>query len=95
MAEAWVVMLQEVRANRERAERARRLADRITTKNVAQRLLEYAMDLERLALEMEDRACALAETISATRALTAEVRSSIKEIRATVDARRRITKREE
>jgi hypothetical protein len=73
MPRAVALMLDDARAIRERAERVRRL----TTRSAVENLLHYAAELEQLALEGERRACELAETISKTRALSAETKNLV------------------
>jgi hypothetical protein len=62
MPEPVVALLDQARASRERAKRAKRLAGHIATPDVILTLLDYAQALERLAIEAEERANALTET---------------------------------
>jgi CBS domain-containing protein len=71
MSQAISILLEQARAHRMQAERAIRLAGAITTRDVARRLLDYAQALERLAVEAEERACALIEATAKTRAKSA------------------------
>jgi hypothetical protein len=75
MSEGVIPLLEQARASRERARRAERLAGGTTTPNVAQRLLDYAWALERLAVEAEERAFALIETPAKTQALVDGIRA--------------------
>jgi hypothetical protein len=84
MPGAVVLMLDDARAIRERAERVRRLASQVTTRSAVENLLHYAAELEQLALEGERRACELAETISKTRALSAEMKNLVEETRTRI-----------
>ncbi len=84
MPESVLLMLDGARANRERAERARWLAKHTPARDAVRNLLHYAAELEQLALEGERRACERAETISKTKALTAEIESLVRETRARI-----------
>jgi hypothetical protein len=84
MPKAVLLMLDDARANRERAQRARWLAKHTLTRDVVENLLGYAADLEQSALVMEQRACELAETIAHTKALSAEIKSLVGETRARI-----------
>lgn len=75
MSEGVILLLGQARANRERAKRAERLAGDITTPDVAGTLLAYAKELERLAVEAEERAFALIETPAKTQALVDGIRA--------------------
>jgi hypothetical protein len=54
-------LIEQARANREKADRAKRLASGIAAQDVVRHLLTYAQTLERLAVDAEDRAIALIE----------------------------------
>jgi hypothetical protein len=56
------------------SKRAKRLAGDITTPDVPRPLLDYAEQLERLAVEAEERAFALIGTLDTTQALRADMR---------------------
>jgi predicted nucleic acid-binding Zn-ribbon protein len=88
MSQAVLLMLDDARAIRERAERVRQLANQVTTQNAVENLLHYAAELEQAALEGERRACELAETISKTRTLSAEIKSLVAETRARIQRSR-------
>jgi hypothetical protein len=55
-----LALLEQAKAHRSSAERARRLADSITTASVVEELSRHAAILERRARELEERACAAA-----------------------------------
>jgi hypothetical protein len=82
MPESVLLMLDDARASRERAERARWLAKHILARDAIENLKRYAADLERFALETETRACARAEIIARTKALGAEIKKLVEEARA-------------
>jgi hypothetical protein len=71
MSQAVSILLEQARAHHAQAERAKRLAGAITTRDVARRLLDYAQARERLAVEAEERAFALIEATAKTRAKSA------------------------
>jgi hypothetical protein len=77
MSEAVAILLEQARAHRAQAERAKRLAGDITTRDVAQSLLDYAQALERLAVEAEERAFALIEATAKTRAKGTDIEGRI------------------
>jgi hypothetical protein len=79
MSKAVLLMLDDARAIRERAERVRQLANQVLTRSAVENLLHYAAELEQAALEGERRACELAETISKTKALSAEIKNLVEE----------------
>jgi CBS domain-containing protein len=66
MSEAVSILLEQARAHRAQAERAKRLAGDITTRDVARSLSDYAEALERLAVAAEERAFALIEATAKT-----------------------------
>ena len=78
MSEAVSILLGEARAHRARAQRARRLAGDITTRDAARRLSDYAEALERLAAEAEERAFALIEAEAKTRAESTGIKDRVK-----------------
>jgi predicted nucleic acid-binding Zn-ribbon protein len=82
MPNAVLLILDDARAIRERAERVRSLANQVTTRDAVENLLHYAAELEQVALEGERRACELAETIARTKALSAEIEKLVAETRA-------------
>jgi hypothetical protein len=88
MCEGIIVLLEQARASRERARRAERLAGDIPTRDVARALLAYAEQLERLAVEAEERAFALVETLAKTQALRADIMALVDGIRAMRDCKR-------
>jgi hypothetical protein len=75
MSQAVVVLLEQARANRRQAERAKRLAGNITTRDAVRSLLDYAQELERLAVEAEERAFALIKAMARTQAPSADIES--------------------
>ena len=81
-------MLKQARSNRERAERARRLARSLTEQDIIDNFTRYADELEQQALALEERACALAETVGKTRSLSADIRLLVEEARARLKAMR-------
>lgn len=85
MSESLLLMLDGARANRERAERARWLAKHTLARDAVKNLLHYAAELEQLAVEGERRACEPAETISKTKALSAEIESLVEETWARIE----------
>ncbi len=83
MPAATILLLEQARASRAQAERARRLARDVThAPDVGEKLARYAEELEQRALELEERAVDLAKTIAKTRELSAELRGLIEEARA-------------
>jgi hypothetical protein len=84
MPKAVLLMLDDARAHRERAERARWLAKHTLARGAVKNLLHYAAELEQVAVETERRACELAETISKTRVSSAEIESLVQETRARI-----------
>jgi hypothetical protein len=81
MSNTVSLLLERVRASYDAAGRARRLARTLTTPEAVESLAQYASELDRTAHELEERACALAETIAKTRALNAEMQALVKEAR--------------
>jgi hypothetical protein len=55
-----LALLEQAKAHRSSAERARRLADSITTASVVEELGRHAAIFEKRACELEERACAAA-----------------------------------
>jgi hypothetical protein len=85
-------MLQQACATRARAERVRQLAYGLAADAAVRDLLAYAEELDRHAVALDDRACALAATIATTEVFSAEISSLIAEAQArlaTARARRR------
>jgi hypothetical protein len=74
MSRTAVILLNQARSNRERAERTRRLAKQFVTPEVCGKLMRFAAALEQTALDLEARAAALAETVERTHRLPAELR---------------------
>jgi hypothetical protein len=93
MAEPLVVLLQEVQARRVRAEQARRLARSTGDEQVAQRLEDYAVELDRLATELERQAAMLKVQRARRSDLTAEINSQIAEATVRLDDMLRKVKR--
>jgi hypothetical protein len=56
--------LEQARSNRQWTERARRLARNIGDETALANLVQYADELEEATRDLEERACALAETIA-------------------------------
>lgn len=56
MPQATILLLDQARAAREKAKRARRLADEFDADDVAGRLRDYARQLEAVACQFEERA---------------------------------------
>ena len=88
MSQAVVVLLEWARARRAAAERARRLASSSTTADAVASLERYARELEHGAHDLEERACALATTISRARDLSEATRQQVAEVKARLDALR-------
>lgn|SRR5690242_15769614 len=86
MAKAALIFLSQARANRDRAERARRLARGASDETAFDNLNRYADELDRIALDLERRACALAETIARTESLSADIRLLVEETHALLRA---------
>ena len=84
MPQATILLLDQARATRAKAERARRLAEDLNAEDVVRRLRAYAEELETLARHFEDRAAAFRPEIARTRALGGDVAS------LTAEAARRV-----
>jgi hypothetical protein len=74
MAKTAVVLLEQARAVRQAADRARRLANEHAGSDVFDKLTHYAEELEQRALELEQRVDELNATVATTRRLTQELR---------------------
>jgi hypothetical protein len=81
MSQAVVILLEKARVRRESAERARRLSRATTIGDVIDDLVRYAEELEGGARELDERACAIAESIAQNRTLSAELHTLIEETR--------------
>lgn len=88
MSKAVVVLLEWARTRRDAAQRARRLAGSLTTTDAVASLERYSRELEQTAHELEEKACALAATISRARALSEETRRQVAEVTARLEALR-------
>lgn len=95
-AEAVVILIEEARANRERATRAREVARFISAQDVCDSLIDYADRLEQRALALEERAAALERTVAKNHELSGEVRKlvddahrTLGEIRSVLNATRK------
>jgi ABC-type transporter Mla subunit MlaD len=85
MAEPRAVLLQEVRAKRERAEQVRRVARSLSDEQVAQRLEAYAVELDRLAADLERQTALLKDQRDQTSDLAGEINSQMTEASARLD----------
>ena len=80
MSEAVVTILALARDRREKAAQAKRLAAGAGYDDIAVRLIRYAEELEQSARELEERALVLAETVTKTEMLSADIRSLVNEV---------------
>ena len=83
-----LLILNRARDNRDTAERARRLARGFADDSVIDNLTRYANELEQQALDLERRARTIAETISETAALSADIHGLVAEVRTRLRALR-------
>ncbi len=95
MPESVLLMLDDARAHRERAERARWLAKHTLARDAVRNLLHYAAELERVAIETEGRACELADTIADTKVLGTEIKKLVEETRTPLQQSKAHTKPQE
>ena len=78
-----VALLEQARALRTQADRARRLVrDNPFPTDILEKLTEYAAELDQRALESEASAVSLAETLAKTRRLSAEITGLVNEVKA-------------
>ena len=82
MSQAEVILLERVRAMRESAAHARRLAETITAKEAVEQLLRAADELEREAALLQARATEFREKVAKNRAIADEIKSLVGEIKA-------------
>lgn len=88
MSEAVLVLLEQAKHSRAGAERARRLAGTITTRDAIDELERYAAELERTASQLEERAGRLGETPTRTLFPDADIGLSVREARVRMAAMR-------
>jgi hypothetical protein len=84
VSQAVSILLDEARAHRAQAKRAKRLAGDITAPDVVRSLLDYAQALDRLAVETEERAFALIEATAKLRAKNTGMDAPIAEAAAQI-----------
>jgi len=82
--EAVILLFEEAKRTRSSAERARRLAEAITTQDTSDNLFVYAAELEQRAKDLDRLATKLAETIGRTRALSGDISDLIADARTRV-----------
>jgi hypothetical protein len=82
MAAPSIVLLEEVRAKRDIAAKARRLAWSIGDKHAAQQLEDYAAELDEIAADLERQAAIAKAHEARKRQLTAEINSQVTEATA-------------
>lgn len=85
MSQAVVILLDRVRATRDRATRVWHLAGRVLTPDVAERLARFAVELEEQADRLEARAMELRKSVARTQTLTTEIARLLEETRKTVE----------
>jgi hypothetical protein len=89
MAETPMLILDRARSNREAARRARRLAMGLTDDTLIERFIRYADELERQALDLEQRAGSVAGKMGDREPLSANIVTLDAEARARLRAQRR------
>ena len=74
-----VILLERVRALHDSAARARRLASQTPAKDIVERLLRYAAELDEEAQRLQ---AALKENVEKNRAIAAELKGVIEELKS-------------